>query len=115
MEEIKRAKYGKILIENELNIVKQNKHIIEAELLEVKKLVEDNNTEKIIYLEEYTLLEEKSQKLMELILKNKEAFDYNTEKIKLKNSKKIEKISKDINSKIIENNDLNERYLLLKL
>ena len=109
LEEIKRAKCGKILLENELNIVKQNKQIIEEELLEIKKLAEENKSQKNISVEEYTLLEEKSQKLMELILKNKEAYDYNNEKLKQKNSKKFEKIAKDLNLKIIENNDLIEK------
>jgi hypothetical protein len=60
----------------------------------------------MISLQEYNLLEDKLQSLMELIQNNNEAFESNMEKLKKRNLKKMEKITLEVQQKTEENEDL---------
>jgi len=71
--------------------------------------------ENTVPLEEYNSLEEKMQKMMELIKNNNEAYDINIEKINQKNKRKLEKLMEDLKTKSEENIQLMNKYFNLKL
>lgn len=93
-------------LKDQLGLSERKRKELEEELQNLKDAPQPVNTENMISLDEYNILEEKLQSMMQMIQTNHEAYQNNIEKLNHKNKKRTQKLETEIAAKSQENQDL---------